>query len=233
MIIIYDFDGTLTPYVLPQYPILKKCGYTNEELMLRIEKEMSNEVDFYAAYYRSYKNVLLESGLKISLDNMCFGAENVQFNNGVLEYFENLQNSKTGLKHYIITSGIKDYIEKTPISKFVDGIFGVTFKQENGIIKDIDVLLSAEKKVDVIKKVQKENDYTKQIIYLGDGLTDRFAFEYVHSIGGKNIFVIANEEAKEVYQELNAKGIIDRCFNADYGINAPISQYIKSKMLSD
>lgn len=35
MIIIYDFDGTLTPYSLPQYEILKKCGYNDETLMKR------------------------------------------------------------------------------------------------------------------------------------------------------------------------------------------------------
>lgn len=31
MIIIYDFDGTLTPYSLPQYEIIKKCGYDDNE----------------------------------------------------------------------------------------------------------------------------------------------------------------------------------------------------------
>ena len=28
MIIIYDFDGTLTPTALPQYQILTNCGYS-------------------------------------------------------------------------------------------------------------------------------------------------------------------------------------------------------------
>lgn len=37
MIIIYDFDGTLTPYSLPQYEILKKCGYNDETLVMTRE----------------------------------------------------------------------------------------------------------------------------------------------------------------------------------------------------
>lgn len=41
MIAIYDFDGTLTPHSLPQYTILKQCGYTDKKLMSRIAKEMS------------------------------------------------------------------------------------------------------------------------------------------------------------------------------------------------
>ena len=36
MIIIYDFDGTLTPNSLPQYEILKKCGYDDKRLMERM-----------------------------------------------------------------------------------------------------------------------------------------------------------------------------------------------------
>ena len=36
MVIIYDFDGTLTPNSLPQYEILKKCGYDDKRLMERM-----------------------------------------------------------------------------------------------------------------------------------------------------------------------------------------------------
>ena len=41
MVIIYDFDGTLTPYSLPQYEIIKKCGYNEEMLMNRIEEKLT------------------------------------------------------------------------------------------------------------------------------------------------------------------------------------------------
>ena len=42
MVIIFDFDGTLTPYSLAQYEILKKCGYTDDKLMKRVEKEIKS-----------------------------------------------------------------------------------------------------------------------------------------------------------------------------------------------
>lgn len=44
MIIIYDFDGTLTPYSLQKYEILKQCGYTDETLMNRVNEEMSKKI---------------------------------------------------------------------------------------------------------------------------------------------------------------------------------------------
>ena len=36
MIIIYDFDGTLTPYSFPKYQILKECGYDEIKFKIKI-----------------------------------------------------------------------------------------------------------------------------------------------------------------------------------------------------
>ena len=138
MIAIYDFDGTLTPYSLPQYPILKQCGYTDKTLMKRIEDEIlkGNAPEFYASYYKCYRDILTENGITMSRNNICLGAKKTKLNNGVEDYFKRFQSSKTGIKHYIVTSGIKDYIEETLSSAFIDGIYGVTFKQQNGIFQN-------------------------------------------------------------------------------------------------
>ena len=216
MVIIYDFDGTLTPYSLPQYEIIKKCGYNEEMLMNRIEEKLTNSKSLYEAYYKCYIEILLENNILLTKANVCLGADKVEFNNGVIEYFKNFQSQTTGVKHYIVTSGIKDYVDKTVIRKLVDGVYGVTFNEENGIYKDIDMLLTDKKKVDFIKQVQKDNQETNNIIYFGDGLTDGFAFEYVHSIGGKNVFIATKKESMETYKQLNVKGIIDKYFEPDF-----------------
>ena len=80
-------------------------------------------------------------------------------------------------------------MNKTVIGKYVDGVYGVTFNEENGIYKNIDKLVTDEKKVDAIKDIQLHNEGTNKIIYFGDGLTDELAFQYVHKIGGKNVFI--------------------------------------------
>ena len=230
MVIIYDFDGTLTPYSLPQYEIIKKCGYNEEKLMNRIAEKLTNSEGLYEAYYKCYIEILLENNILLTKENVCLGADKVEFNNGVIEYFKNFQSRKTGVKHYIVTSGIKDYVNKTVIGKFVDGVYGVTFNEENGIYKDIDILLTDKKKVDVIKQVQKDNKETNNIIYFGDGLTDSFAFEYVHSIGGKNVFIATKNESMETYKKLNVKGIIDKCFEPDFSMDSKLSKYIQTQI---
>lgn len=233
MIIIYDFDGTLTPYTLPQYEILKRCSYDDEKLMKRIKEEIQkgNATEIYDAYYRCYIDILSENGIAISRDTACLGASQVAFNPGVVDYFKRFQSQITGIKHYIVTAGIKDYVKETPISKFIDGAYGVTFKQENGKWGDIDFLLTDKEKVNVIKNVQNENKGTNDIIYFGDGLTDNFAFEYVHSIGGKNVFVKTNEQSEITYQKLNVNGIIDECFDADFRIHSDIDKYICKQII--
>lgn len=230
MVIIYDFDGTLTPYSLPQYEIIKKCGYNEEKLMNRIAEKLTNSEGLYEAYYKCYIEILLENNILLTKENVCLGADKVEFNNGVIEYFKNFQSQITGVKHYIVTSGIKDYVDKTVIRKFVDGVYGVTFNEENGIYKDIDILLTDKKKVDVIKQVQKDNKETNNIIYFGDGLTDSLAFEYVHSIGDKNVFIATKNESMETYKKLNVKGIIDKCFEPDFSMDSELSKYIQTQI---
>ena len=218
MIIIYDFDGTLTPYSLPQYQILKQCGYTDNILMKRIEEEMiRNHTGFYETYYKCYRDILAENEIIMSRSNICLGAEHTRLNNGVEEYFKRFQSSETGIKHYI-----RDY---------VDGIYGVTFKQENGIFQDVDVLVTDKKKVDIIQKIQSENAMTNEVIYFGDGLTDEFAFRYVHGIGGRNVFVASNEHSHTNYQKLNVNGIINNFFDANFEVNSQISNYIQRQMV--
>lgn len=235
MIIIYDFDGTLTPYSLPQYDILKKCGYDDETLMKRIEKEINNKnaEGLYDAYYKCYRDILSENEIVMTKENVCLGANKVQLNNGVVDYFRRFQSSKIGVKHYIITAGIKDYVDETSISEFVNAVYGVTFKQENGIYGNVDFLVTDKKKVEIIQKIQSENNESNKVTYFGDGLTDKCAFEYVHSVGGKNVFITSNKKSMDSYKKLNVDGIIDECFDADFRINSKISKYIQRRIASE
>ena len=220
MIVIYDFDGTLTPYSLPQYSILKNCGYDEVKFMDRVEQEQE-KTDLYTAYWKCYKNILLENNIEISKENICFEADKVKLNNGVLDYFNKFRSSNTCIKHYIVTSGVEDYVKATPIGKLVDGIYGTTIDKNNvNILSDID-------KVDIIKMIQQNNQIANDIIYFGDGLTDKLAFQYVHKIGGINVFVKSNEKSISNYKKMADEKIIDKCFSSDFGENSEIDKFME------
>ena len=127
----------------------------------------------------------------------------------------------TSIKHYVVTSGIEDYVKATPIGKLVDGIFGTTFDKNNVNI------LSDNDKVNVIKMIQRNNQMTNDIIYFGDGLTDKLAFQYVHKIGGINVFVKSNKKSISNYKKMADEKIIDKYFSSDFGENSEINKFME------
>ena len=62
-------------------------------------------------------------------------------------------------------------------------------------------------------------------IYIGDGLTDKDAFTFVHQNGGKTIFV-GDQNAE--FEALNAYKVIDKVFARDFSLDAPLFAYIES-----
>lgn len=232
MVVIYDFDGTLTPYSAPQYEILKRVGYSQEAFFKRItmEKQKDESLNLYELFYKCYNDILEESGILKTEENLCLGAERVAFNHGVVDYFEKYQSSKTGIKHYIVTSGLKDYILKTPIGKYVDGVYGTTYEKNGNEYGDINYILSDVEKIKAIKDIQAKNQNTRRVIYFGDGLTDKRAFEYVYSIGGRNVFVLSNEDSLLKYNKINCDRIIDNMFLADYSDGSRIDGFIGGRL---
>ncbi len=229
MIVIYDFDGTLTPYALPKYEIFKKCGITEVEGALRGKKIMEEEgLSLYEAYFEAYRRYLVESNIPFNREAVCLGANDVELNKGVLEYFNELNYDNTGLKHYVVTSGFEEYIKDTPINEFLDGIFGTTFTIKDGLYNKVNTLMNEEYKVEAIKKIEEINKVsTKEIIYFGDGLTDKDAFKYVYNNGGKTVFVSKNKKEDEIYKKFNREGIISECFDIDFSSSSELYKYIE------
>ena len=87
-------------------------------------------------------------------------------------------------------------------------------------------------KVDIIKKIIKENNNDTNVIYFGDGLTDKKAFEFVHSIGGTTVFIAQGENPISKYNKINENGIIDEYFEPDYSKDSKISKYVKNLLVT-
>lgn len=226
MKIIYDFDGTLTPYEIPQYKIIKQCGYDDAKLKEEMKKIMNDKnMTTYEAFYYTYEKILSENNIPKNKHNILLGCEEVKFNYGVIDFFENFATKENGITNYVVTAGIEDYVKNTRISGYIDGIYGVQYKIVDGIYDKISFMLDGKQKPNIIKKIIRECD-NELIIYIGDGLTDEAAFEYVKSIGGYTIFVGSSEKDKENYLKLKEKGFVDQYCSRDYSENSEIRKYI-------
>lgn len=230
-IIIYDFDGTLTPYSITKFGILEKCGVSDIEkdskIINKIMKYTIKGLEEYDAIYTGFLEFVLENGFELTDDNMSLGADSLGYNEGVLDYLEDI--TKTGVKNYLLSSSIKVLLDKTKVAKYFSKIYATTFKydSDNKII-GTDYLMSDKKKVDIIKEIMNDNklDDCRDIIYIGDGLTDFCAMEFVKNNGGKSVFVYLDDENKNI-DIAKEKDVVSFFAYADYSSTSELRTYIK------
>ncbi len=232
--IIYDFDGTLTPLPIPKFDILEKCGLQNgalnpEFLEIVKKKAVEENIELYDAVYRAFFQIIRKSNLPLTDDNFCIGAESIAYNEGVEDFLSYLKNN--GVNNYLLSSGLKVFLERTSIAHSFKQIYATTFiYDDNNEATEVDYLMSDKNKVSVIKEIiksiGKKEDDCKNVIYIGDGLTDYYAMEYVKNHGGTSIFVYKNQDRQDLSQ-LEENGVISYSAFADFRENSDLCNYIE------
>ena len=222
-IIIYDFDGTITPQPITNFKILEECGFigggNNKDLQnIVINKIKENNLTIYEAFHETILEIIESNGYPLKDEIISKGADKIDYNIGIISFFETL--NKMNVDNYIVSSSMKPFLENTMISKYIKEIYATTFKYDkNNNIIGIDFLMSDEKKIDAIKNIVGNNDY-RNVIYIGDGLTDLKAMKYIKDNGGISIFV--SDEKPNIENEED----ISFFFNRDYSKGSNLSNFI-------
>lgn len=236
-IIIYDFDGTLTPYSMPKFEILEKCGLqhgaSNPKFLEMAQANKRENIDLYVSIYKVYLQIIKDANFPLTDESFCLGADQITYNNGVDEFLKFLNDNN--IENYLISSGLKVYLEKTRVANFFKEIYASTFLyNSNGEVTDIQYLMSDKNKVkaikDIIKKIGNEEDDCHNIIYVGDGLTDYYAMEYVKRNGGTTIFVYQDKNNSDL-KHLEEKNLISFSSYADFSLCSELVDYIKKLVL--
>lgn len=132
----------------------------------------------------------------------------------------------------MISSGLKVYLEKTKVAKYFKEIYATTFYyNEKKEFLNIKYLMSNENKVEAIENIIKDNKTCKNIIYIGDGLTDYDAMKYVKENGGTSILVY-HDQKDPCINELTSKGVTTFVTKADFSLDSELFQYVK-KLYTD
>ena len=156
-IIIYDFDGTLTPYKLTKFQILEECGLKdgalNPKFLEMVEKRANDKnINVYCATYEVFFQLMRDANLKLVDENFSLGADHVTYNNGVEDFLKFLK--ENGIHNYLLSSGLKVYLDKTNIVKYFDKIYATTFTYNSeGEVIGVDNLMSDRNKVTAIKDI--------------------------------------------------------------------------------
>ncbi|MEA4895859.1 MAG: HAD family hydrolase [Oscillospiraceae bacterium] len=234
----YDFDKTLSPRDMQEYAFIPSIKMTPEAFWAECDKMMrENRMDQILAYmyvmFRKAKGKLL-----FTRDTLRALGRDVELFEGVESWFRriNVYAAKRGMKaeHYIISSGLKEIIEGTRIAENFEQIYAAEYcYDDNGEPCWPAMAVNYTSKTQFLFRINKgvldvtENDGLNEfmeedkrrvpfrnMIYIGDGLTDVPCMKLVRANGGHSIAVY--QSSKDKVNELLLQGRVDYVLKADY-----------------
>ena len=126
--IMYDFDRTLCTKDMQDYSFIPSLGMTEREFW-----DFTNEIwkreqmDSVLAYMYAMVKTSAERGIPLLREKLVSMGKNVEFFEGVEEWFDRINafGAANGvqIEHYVISSGMKEIIEGTSISQSFRCIF--------------------------------------------------------------------------------------------------------------
>ena len=253
--LLYDFDKTLCTKDMQEYGYIESIGMKSSEFWKEVaEFTDSNQMDNILAYM--YKMVERARISQVPVKRTTFAelGKKVEFFPGVLNWFTRINDFGESIgvrvEHYIVSSGIKEIIEGTDIFKEFKKVYACEFLYDyNDTIVWPKVAVNYTAKTQFLFRINKGvlnidtlsanklNNYTpekerrvpfKNMIYIGDGLTDVPCMKLVKSNGGVAIAVYDEGAGKAAAKELLKNNRVNFIAPADYSKNTEIEEIVKA-----
>ncbi len=237
---IFDFDGTLTTETWPKFGVwVEKFGYNGTERNENLEKALSEYRNghvgsYLETFFAFFNDLLVNNNQAITYEELMKGEKYIKYNLGANDFIE-----KSSAKNYIVSSGLKEFLENLKIAKYFAGIYGTPVKHnEKGLISGIGEAMTDDKKIlaicDILKNNNRQGNDCTNVYFIGDGPTDLPAMKFVHNNGGKAIFVNQPNQDEELYhysnninETLNRDEMVDFYCTADYRNGSILSNILQ------
>lgn len=255
MAICYDFDGTLSPGNMQEYGFMDSLKTTKNKFWAKSNKfAHDNFADLNLAYMKLMIEEANINNIPFNKNAFCEYGRTVELYKGVTSWFDRI--NKYGkehgieIKHYIISSGLKEIIECTSIGKYFECIFASAYIYDaNGVPIWPANVVTYTSKTQYLFRINKGccdindnkiiNAYVKQedrpvpfqnMIFIGDGETDIPAMKMVKVNGGHSIAVYNSlkKGKKDKALKLIEENRVNIVANADYSNNKAIDTYVKA-----
>lgn len=253
--IAYDFDGTLAPGNMQEDSFIPDLGISKEEFWheSRGVYAPKNDMDEILAYmYLLMSKAEVNGGITRSI--LEEHAKYLTFFPGVEEWFTRINNFATDLgielKHYIISSGLREMIQASKIGKEFEYIWASGFMYDDaGKAVWPALAINYTTKTQYLFRINKGvlnsfeneriNSFTPDhkravpftnMIYLGDGDTDVPSMKMMMHQGGKSIAVYdpALKDKKEPEcKRLQLQSRVNYYAEADYNEGSQLDGIIK------
>lgn len=249
--ICYDFDKTLTPTDMQNQGFIQAVDKdVNDFWQESNALAKNNDMDQNLAYMYSMQNESLGK-LLFTKDKLTNLGTNIELYKGVKNWFDRInkyaKKHNIVVEHYIISSGLKEIIEGTPIATHFKKIYASSFLYDkNGLAVWPAQVVNYTDKTQYLFRIEKGvldvndqsvNNYIspsriripfRNIIYIGDSATDIPCMKLVNINGGHSIGVFNPEtNDKEKVFHLLEENRIKYFAEADYSNGSNLDTLIK------
>lgn len=250
--LLYDFDRTLCTKNMQEYGFISSVGCSPNEFWSEADRMASElKMDRILAYMYLMIHKSMSACRPIRRKDFVSLGKQVRFFPGVTEFFSRIREYGTSVgakvEHYILSSGLREIIEGSPIANEFREIYACEFHyNENGVAdwpKSVvnyttktQFLFRINKGVldvsddDSLNRYQNEDDRPvpfRNMIYIGDGLTDVPCMKLVRVNGGHSIAVYPGAEPG-LCRELLTDGRVDFLCSANYRAGGELDRLVKS-----
>ena len=252
--IIYDFDYTLSTKNSFEFSLFPSYGINNDSEFMNNIEEMRKECNFEMILSFLYVLVKMakQHGKPITKEILYNAGKDIEFYPGVVEYFNKINEvgKKNGfiIEHYLLSSGLTEIIQGSKIASKFKRIFGSEFHyDENGLVDwplnsinytnktqfiyriNKGILSNTDdKKLNAFMPKRKRAIKYRNMIYIGDGLTDVPCMKTMLDRNGYAIAVYNDDptSAKSLLEHRRCNAIS----KADYRENSDLYKLIEKRI---
>ena len=246
--IMYDFDKTLSTTDMQNYSFIPNLGMTPEEFWGETSKfTEENGVERILSYMYVMIKKAKEKGIKITREYLRECGKNIQFYPGVSSWFKRInkyaEEKGVIVEHYLVSSGTIEIVEGCSIFPEFTKAYGCEFYYENDEPVWPKLAINYTQKTQFFFRIAKgaidvTNDNSvneksaklripyRNIVYMGDGMTDIACMTLVKKNGGRSIAVYPEKDYEKVKQIYNDGRLSYYC-RADYSAGSKMETMIK------
>lgn len=252
--IAYDFDGTLAPGNMQEFEFVPTIGMTKKAFWAEVgELAKKHDADNILMYMKHMLDKAEAAHVPVHKQNFLDFGRSVALFDGVESWFDriNVYGRQRGLKveHFIISSGIREMIEGTPIARKFSAIYASSFVYDhNGVAEWPGLAVNYTTKTQFLFRINKGipnvydnsriNEFVpkqdrpvpfENMVFVGDGETDIPCFRLVKDQGGHAIAVYkpSTRGAKGRAEKLVEDGRVNFIAPANYSEGSEMETFLK------
>lgn len=255
MAIAYDFDGTLAPANMQEYNFIPALKLTSKQFWDMVnELARKHEADPILMYMHAMIEEAHKAKIPVRKSDFKSYGKKIELFPGVLEWFQRInayaKAKGVRLEHFIISSGIREMVEGTPIHKAFKKIYASSFVFDvNGVARWPALAINYTTKTQYLFRINKgsldvhDNSIINKfvpkeerpvpfehMIFIGDGETDIPCMRLLKDQGGHAIAVYNQTKRgqRKHAEKLVKDGRATLAAAADYSEGNHIDQAVKA-----